>query len=1093
MNSNTPIELIELYQKPDRILKCKINDGTTSHEYSDDSIYSIKLTSSFSNSAFSFGNTICKHIEIEFRNVDDVYFNDERFYVYIGISYGAYTLLGEFFISDVIKDDNKIKIEAYDAMYKLEKTYGLVYPDRTLKPKELLQDILSEAQLVLEDKSIIDSIFLSEYGDLSIPGFTSEKTIRQVLGCLVGIFGANAMITRNGNLRIFTYNTSPVIAFDTNNYFKFEWDGYEHKVSEIDWQNGNETITFGSTTNDTLRMVMDNYLVSSSMFDSLTDKALWEKAILERGTKSQYVGYSMEWQGCPCLDIGDVVKHTDKKGVERLIPILDYTLTYKGGLKCSMSAKGTSKLLNEYFKSGTIRGDVKRIESEVGELYDTSQTISDKVDEIEKELGIQRGEYAWKDGFNLVKNSSFNLYYKDRVNGSRINEHGDKYKDLKFVELSDWDEVFYRPLDGKKFPVPAKLLLASGENDYIDYKPAEWSWVTMNWTDNDTFGYSMWGRLLHAIGARGMSIGGNTNVIYEDLTDEEKKELSGGAGAPIFQKIKEGFTIPAGTKVYLCYHVKTYRKEKETYEDNDFIDEISCNILPGTSDAYDLANVNFGPGIINEKDKIIKLKYVNQPYYEVSNKDYLHHTGDTPDFEKLNNWHNVKKVFEVTEDVKDGLYVTISKMYTVQTFIDYISVSLDIPNNEDVIDDTADKIDEVGQNIIEVEDQVDTNTSDIANLQENKQDTPKVYSSYDFVESGKCKDIATDGNIHITEQNRTNIFMPYYVGNPDTTKNKIYIDIDYSSYNLDDNYYFILLIKDIPHSQSFVDYAGNPIASLNSYSWKANTLYYLLKDSYNFDDKTWHYKVVPVNSQEVDLSNYYDKDAIDNKLTKYYTKEDVYSQEQISNILDDYYTSAQIDNKFNNLSDSFQTRIVEIIDGENVLGAYGKTTYNNSDTDIAMTINHKRDYASAIGYQTPEGSQYGLGSYIIFDKYNKLKRTYGDEYSIEYRQPTIFNENVKFLGEIEGDITPTDCYTKAEVDNKLNEKSDKCKKITFLSTGFNSNELTITHNLATTGIDCVVINENNRRELCKLTIVDENNIKITNDRAFNGAIIISKI
>lgn len=1085
-------KLIELYKKPDRLLKCKVNDGT-GHEYSDDSIYSIKLTSSFSNSSFSFGNTICKHIEIEFRNVDDVYFDDERFYVYVGINDGegyTYTQLGVFFISDVSKDDNKIKIEAYDAMYKLEKKYGFVYPDRTLKPKELLQDILSESLLALEDESIIDSIFLSEYGDLSIPGFTSEKTIRQVLGCLVGIYGANAMITREGKLRIFTYKTSPVIEFDTNNYFKFEWDGYEHKVSEIDCQNGNETITLGSTTDDTLRMVMDNYLVSSSMFDSLTDKALWKKAILERGTKSQYVGYSMEWQGCPCLDIGDVVWHTDKKGVKRLIPILDYTLTYKGGLKCTMSAKGTSKLLNEYFKTGTIRGDIKRIENDIGNLYDTTQDISDKVDYIGEKLGVQT-DYPWKDGFNLVKNSSFNLYYKNRVHGSRKDEYGNEYEDLKFVELSDWYYPQRRAINSSYYETPAKVVMASGENDYPKLKGATWSEVENSYTDKgDTLGYTMYGRLLHAINAHGMSISGNTD--YENLTDEEK-ELISGTEQPIYQKIKENFTIPAGTKIYLCYHVKTYRKEKETYIDRDFIDEISCDILPGTSDIDDLVRVNVEPGIINEENKIIQLKYVNQPYRIIDRDDYLHCEVNTPDFEKLNNWHNVKKVFEVTEDVKDGFYVVIAKMYNVPTFIDYISVSIDIPNNEDVIDDTDDKIDEVGQNIIDVEDQVDTNAADIIYLQENKQDISKVYSSYDFTEGNICGDIATDGNIHITENNKSNIFVTYYVGDPGDTKNKVYIDIDYSTYNVADSYYFMLLIKHYPHSQSFVDYAGNPIDSLNNYNWKTDTLYYLLKDSYDNDNKTWSYKVVPVNSQDIDLSNYYDKDEINNKLTKYYTKEDVYTQEEISNILEDYYTSVQIDNKFNDLSNSFQTKKVEIIDGENVLGAYGKTIYNNSDTDIAMTINHKRDYASAIGYQTPEGSQYELGSYVIFDKYNKLNRTYGDEYSIEYRQPTIFNENVKFLGKIEGDITPSDCYTKAEVDSKLNGKADKCKKITFLSTDFNSNELTITHNLATTDVDCVVINENNRRELCKLTIVDENNIKITNDRAFNGAIIINKI
>lgn len=1016
-------KLIELYKKPDRLLKCKVNDGT-GHEYSDDSIYSIKLTSSFSNSAFSFGNTICKHIEIEFRNVDDVYFDDERFYVYIGINDGAgytYTQLGVFFISDVSKDDNKIKIEAYDAMYKLEKKYGFVYPDRTLKPKELLQDILSESLLTLEDESIIDSIFLSEYGDLSIPGFTSEKTIRQVLGCLVGIYGANAMITREGKLRIFTYKTSSVIEFDTNNYFKFEWDGYEHKVSEIDWQNGNETITLGSTTDDTLRMVMDNYLVSNSMFDSLTDQSSWKSKILERGTISQYVGYNMEWQGCPCLDIGDVVSHTDKKGIKRLIPILDYTLTYKGGLKCTMSAKGTSKLLNEYFKTGTIRGDIKRIESEVGELYDTTQTISDKVDDIEKKIGEDTEEYPWKDGFNLVKNSSFNICCRNQINGKKTDSNGIEYKDLKFCELPNWYRV--RNL--------AKMIIASGENDYPVLKEA--GKVDGVYYDFDTYGYTMSGRHLRADGAHGMSLG--CKYQEQDLY------------TTINQKIKEGTTIPTGTKIYLSYRVKTYRQEKDYYTDRDYVDEIDCEVVPGhvTPDYFLESNSSFDPTIEERYYGSLGADEIYPVSLRVSHKRFT--KDDIPDLEKLNNWHNVRKIYEVRKEMEDGFSVVVHISSLVPTFIDSISVSLEIPNEEDEDDIVSGQLDEVSQNVIDVEDQVDTNAADIIYLQENKQDISRVYSSYDFIEGNICGDIATDGNIHITENNKSNIFITYYVGDPGDTKNKVYIDIDYSTYNLDDSYYFMLLIKEYPHSQSFVDYAGNPIDSLNNYNWKADTLYYLLKDSYDNVNKTWSYKVIPVNSQDIDLSNYYDKD-------------ETYSQTEIDELLKNINSAVNLDSVFTD-SDGCTTRDALVLNRlrlvnndvleDELVGYDGYTTSSEKENAVV------RSFAQAFG------NTYTMQLAWNYENENK--------YYLRSKNRTkdVWKDYVEIL------------------------TTDKYKKITFLSTDFNSNELTITHNLATTDVDCVVINENNRRELCKLTIVDENNIKITNDRAFNGAIIINKI
>lgn len=185
----------------------------------------------------------------------------------------------------------------------------------------------------------------------------------------------------------------------------------------------------------------------------------------------------------------------------------------------------------------------------------------------------------------------------------------------------------------------------------------------------------------------------------------------------------------------------------------------------------------------------------------------------------------------------------------------------------------------------------------------------------------------------------------------------------------------------------------------------------------------------------------------------------------------------------------------DTLDDTKLMFEIGKTTFNDSTTDIATMLHHKRDYASVIGYQQPEYSSYAYGSYIIFDKYNNLNRTYGDKYGVEVRQPTIFNENVKFLGKVEGitDVVPTDCYSKSETNNLLSKKADKCTKFTFLSTDFNSNELIITHNLETTDIDCIVINENNRRELCKITIVNSGSIKITNDRTFNGKLLIKKI
>lgn len=136
--------------------------------------------------------------------------------------------------------------------------------------------------------------------------------------------------------------------------------------------------------------------------------------------------------------------------------------------------------------------------------------------------------------------------------------------------------------------------------------------------------------------------------------------------------------------------------------------------------------------------------------------------------------------------------------------------------------------------------------------------------------------------------------------------------------------------------------------------------------------------------------------------------------------IENIYTKGSIkSNKFS--STNIKLYDSDTLDESKQMFEIGKTTFNNTTTDIATMLHHKKDYASVIGYQQPEDSSYAYGSYIVFDKYNKLKRTYGDTYSIEFRQPAIFNEDVKFLGTVEGTINsvPTGCYSKTEVDNKF--------------------------------------------------------------------------
>lgn len=76
--------------------------------------------------------------------------------------------------------------------------------------------------------------------------------------------------------------------------------------------------------------------------------------------------------------------------------------------------------------------------------------------------------------------------------------------------------------------------------------------------------------------------------------------------------------------------------------------------------------------------------------------------------------------------------------------------------------------------------------------------------------------------------------------------------------------------------------------------------------------------------------------------------------------------------------------------------------------------------------------------------------------------------------------------------NKNNIDMLQWNMININSTDFTNNEVKYNNCLASENVECKVINENNREELCKISITTDY-IKITNDRAFNGKLLIKKI
>ena len=130
----------------------------------------------------------------------------------------------------------------------------------------------------------------------------------------------------------------------------------------------------------------------------------------------------MNFSGDISLDLGDLIKVTDNKGVVKNCPILSNNITFNGALNSIVSAVGDTKLANTYTSKSKEQAELDRIHDDIQNGFENIV-----IDSFDKEaLKIKRDE--------LISNYEDITYQVDAIkenaslkNSNELNELNRSY------------------------------------------------------------------------------------------------------------------------------------------------------------------------------------------------------------------------------------------------------------------------------------------------------------------------------------------------------------------------------------------------------------------------------------------------------------------------------------------------------------------------------------------------------------------------------------------------------------------------------------------------------------------------------------------
>ena len=251
----------------------------------------------------------------------------------------AEVMLGRFTITKVEQSAERSSVTGYDAMTALlERAYFPSVSGETTA-KAVLADIAKTAgvELVLPD----------DLADVTISEVTTGFTLREMVGYMAALLGANARIDSAGRLEVKWFSETEQALGPEQIYMDgLSLDSEEWTLKKI------QCIVATTSTNTSVDADGNSVQTSTERRETLTaggaggcialeNRWMTQKtldALYQMRQNFSYHGGKIKALGDLAIEPGDIIQVTDQSGNTVRFPVMAQMLEYDGGLKMTLSA-----------------------------------------------------------------------------------------------------------------------------------------------------------------------------------------------------------------------------------------------------------------------------------------------------------------------------------------------------------------------------------------------------------------------------------------------------------------------------------------------------------------------------------------------------------------------------------------------------------------------------------------------------------------------------------------------------------------------------------------------------------------------------------